>query len=208
MLLVAAAGFALYTWLDDQEKNTSAISPAPVIVSSIPDLMKPESLKIALADLFVTTSTQEDAYRMVSKLHPLAILQFLLFFRAVNDAGYSIILTTGHRSYEYQKKLYDQNHSNAHPDKGSMHQMGFAIDINIRKGSTQLMKATSKQKWINTGIPAIAAAHGIFWGGNYINYADRVHFEYRPRPVKELQALALKQYGSFKPLSTNYITLS
>lgn len=105
--------------------------------------------------------------------------RFIAFINAINRAGYWVYITSGgSRSYAEQARLRRINTNNALPGT-SKHGKGAAIDINIINKQTgeHYKKHTSKEKWIDTGVPEIAKSLGIKWGGDFANYEDNVHFE-------------------------------
>jgi hypothetical protein len=74
-----------------------------------------------------------------------------------------------------------------------MHNFGLAIDINVLYKGKWLKKSTSKSDWIESGIVDIAKRVGLKWGGDYINYHDPIHFEFKGLTIKELKVLKEQQ---------------
>lgn len=121
--------------------------------------------------------------------------QFRNLIHRTEALGYSVIITSGYRTFEQQAALYKENPKNAKPGH-SYHNFGLALDINVKGPGGALRKASSKADWEASGIPALARSLGFFWGGDYKDYPDHVHFELRPLPMSELVARATAKYGS------------
>lgn len=105
--------------------------------------------------------------------------RFETLISAIEERGYTVIVTSSYRSAAKQAELYKDKSmhksSIAKPGK-SQHQVRIAIDINIKKDGKQWMKGTKKQDWEATGIPELAKNLGFRWGGNFSKY-DPVHFD-------------------------------
>ena len=98
------------------------------------------------------------------------------FINQAQAQGWSITITSGYRSWSNQYDLNAINPKNAKPGY-SYHNYGMAIDINATKGSTTLVKGSSKEAWIRSGLIGIANRVGLYWGGNFKDYHDPVHFD-------------------------------
>ena len=106
---------------------------------------------------------------------------FETFIKRVHkETAYTVYITSGYRSTEHQKRLYKQNNKNAKPGR-SPHEYKRAIDINLLSMKGHIRKRDSKEMWMKTGVPQIAADMGLRWGGNFKYYHDPVHFEVRKR---------------------------
>jgi len=117
----------------------------------------------------------------------------------IEKAGYNVIVTSGTRSIEDQKKLIKTGGAvtPAKPGK-SLHNHGVAIDINLKKGSQTWKKNTARQEWLDTGIPKLAKDLGFRWGGDFSNNYDPVHFDMgKNYKVNELNNLIAKEKESF-----------
>lgn len=112
-------------------------------------------------------------YRLNSKFLPV----FNQFKKEVEAAGYKVIVTSTFRSTAEQEALRKAGETSVFGGN-SPHNFGMAVDINIQRNGVKWMKATSKQDWINTGVPAIAKRLGLRWGGDFIGYHDPVHFDF------------------------------
>lgn len=112
----------------------------------------------------------------ISLLNPQKSHVFRDFIYELEDNGWQVIITQSWRNFLVQERLHKQNPKNAAPGNSS-HEYGFAIDINAKKGTIHLKKATPKQEWIDSGIPAIAEKYGLRWGGNFLTYYDPIHFD-------------------------------
>jgi hypothetical protein len=143
----------------------------------------------------------------VNRLHPQFRDDIKEFFSWIEkNTPYSIIVTSGYRTFEKQAQLYRENNNNAKAGK-SNHNYGFAIDINLRNKQTgaQLKKASSKSKWLATGIPQQAKKMGLDWGGDFNNYHDPIHF-FKANMPSTTQMYALHQAG--KVDSKGYVKLA
>lgn len=145
-----------------------------------------------VSGLNLILSAQHESF--IKDLHPSYQARFRQFIKAVEDSGWKVIITSGYRSFAKQAELKRQNPKNAAPGR-SRHNYGIAIDINAQSGSKWLRKASSRQAWLDSGIPQIAEKMGMKWGGNFNNYWDPVHFEI-PLDVNRLVAQAQKQFGN------------
>ena len=100
--------------------------------------------------------------------------------RVHKETPYTVYITSGYRSTEHQNRLYRQNNKNAKPGS-SPHEFKRAIDINLLSMKGHIRKRDTKETWMKTGVPQIAAEMGLRWGGNFKYYHDPVHFEVRKR---------------------------
>ena len=104
---------------------------------------------------------------------------FEAFFSALEaETGCKVLITSGYRDAEKQKKLHKQNPKNA-PAGKSRHEKKKAMDINLVCWDGMLKKATPKDKWKAKGVHLVAKKHKLIWGGNFKNYYDPVHFAIR-----------------------------
>ena len=121
---------------------------------------------------------------------------FIDFLNAVQNAGWTVLITQSYRSIAYQNNLHKKDLRNAIGGL-SAHNYGFAIDINCIKGDIHLKKDTPLKEWYDSGIIAIAKKHGLRWGGDFKNYYDPVHFDcVKPN-------LTAKWYNKLKGLYPN-----
>lgn len=136
----------------------------------------------------------QEAYIM--HLHPAAKKVFREFIAEAEKRGYSIIITSGYRTFAEQQKQYILNSNNAQPGY-SFHNFGMAIDINMIGPDGSYIKSTAKNKWEQSGIPALAKKLGFRWGGDFVGYYDPVHFDLGyTYSINDLRNKALTQYGS------------
>ena len=132
----------------------------------------------------------------VEQLHPKFKDDIKEFFSWMEkETDWRPVWASGYRTFEHQERLKKQNPKNAAAGL-SNHNYGFAVDINIRNKNTgeQLRKASSKSKWLATGIPQKAKEMGMLWGGDFNNYHDPVHFAKDHMP-STAQMLALHNQG-------------
>lgn len=134
----------------------------------------------------------------ISNLHPSVQNKFRQLISAIEkETGYSVVVTSGYRSFQKQLGLKAQNASNASAGF-SQHNYGLALDINLaRNGRIELNKQSDKKAWLDTGVVAIAKRLGFRWGGESFNgYYDPVHFDTGAIDTKKLYAKALAQFGN------------
>ena len=130
---------------------------------------------------------------MIKTLNPSVQATAIAFINRIEtETGYSVIITSANRTFAKQAALKKENPKNAAAG-ASKHNFGVAWDINLYQGKTFVRKADSKEKWLNTGVPQIAASMGLKWGGMaFEGYYDPVHFEV-PIPLSKLVALKQQQ---------------
>lgn len=135
--------------------------------------------------------------KYIQTLHAKAQKKLRRFIdRVEKETDYNVIMTDAYRTFAEQQKEHLADPRNPAPGD-SLHDFGFAIDINATDGMSYLRKSTSKEKWEASGIPQIARDMGIKWGGDYVSYYDPVHFDLsNDYDVKELKALAFAQFGT------------
>jgi hypothetical protein len=96
------------------------------------------------------------------------------------ETSWKVEIISGLRTREEQIQLKRENPRNA-PVNKSRHLLGRAVDLNLyRRSGLQMVvlkKSSSNASWLATRVPEIARRYGLFWGGNYRNYHDPVHFE-------------------------------
>ena len=140
----------------------------------------------------------------IEKLHPkFRNMVAELFTRAETELGLTLFATSGYRTYAEQVALHNQNSSNAKAGFSS-HNFGFAVDLNVRKnGTTILKKASSNQQWINSGVVGLAKKIGIDWVGDFGSYHDPVHFFLKPNGLSTSDLRAM--YDSGKKDKSGYV---
>lgn len=97
------------------------------------------------------------------------------------DAGITIKVISGLRTYEEQDALYAKGRTK--PGKivtnakagFSNHNFGLAFDVGIFQGSSYIDESPDYKK-----VGAIGVSLGLTWGGNWLNIQDEPHFELRP----------------------------
>lgn len=132
----------------------------------------------------------------VMRLHPAVRRNVADFFDDIERySGYVPIVTSGYRDSGKQAQLYAQNPKNAKPGY-SMHEYGFAVDINLTKdGRVVIHKQSPVSAWKNAGIVDLAQKRGFKWGGLFAGYYDPVHFYIEPMGMKSSDLLALAKQG-------------
>ena len=106
------------------------------------------------------------------------------FIDALNENGYSVILTSVYRSIAKQKSVSSSVKAKA---SYSPHNFGLAIDLNLKwknkDGTEQMLKMkNSKKEWekvigLNGVVPY--TEYNLRWGGTFERY-DPVHFDVYP----------------------------
>lgn len=114
--------------------------------------------------------------------------------RIEKETGWSVLITSGYRTFAKQAELHKQNPSNAKPGY-SLHNYGLAIDFNLFKGADWIRKASPKSKWEETGAIKIIKEEGFRWGGDFKTYYDPVHIDIY-YPTSQLLAIAQSTYGT------------
>lgn len=118
----------------------------------------------------------KDSVKKVSELHPKVRNRVAKVLTEIEKkTGYVVDVTSGFRSTDLQSALSHDNPKNAKAGL-SDHEYGFAVDINATKNGKRLVKASSRQTWIDSGIPKIFKDNGFKWGGDFKTYHDPIHF--------------------------------
>ena len=110
-------------------------------------------------------------------LLPLVKRQADKFVQEMEMLGLPIRVTEGYRSPERQNELYAQGRTTKGPivtiakAGQSQHQYGNAIDIVFRK----LGYDATNDQWL--AAATVGERLGFDWGGDWVNFVDRPHFE-------------------------------
>jgi hypothetical protein len=115
----------------------------------------------------------------IDKLHPDVQDMFRNFLRELEKNGYKITFVSGHRGWRDSVRIW-----NTYPEVKicckpgqDYHFFGMAMDLTIVKGNIVYNNNTSsKQNWLKSDIPEIAARHNMQWGIGFVGYYDPVHF--------------------------------
>jgi hypothetical protein len=180
----------------------AGIMVATIIVASILFKKKTSNKNWFLPD--TTWFKDGNSKAIIEKLHPkFRNMVAELFTRAEKELGLTLYATSGYRTYAEQVALHKQNSSNAKAGFSS-HNFGFAVDLNVRKnGTTILKKANSNQQWINSGVVGLAKKIGIDWVGDFGSYHDPVHFFLKPNGLSTSDLRAM--YDSGKKDNSGYV---
>lgn len=189
------------------------------------------SVETAVGDVVTSTeniilSAQQESFISNLNVSPGVQDKFRALIDAITKSGWQVILTSGYRDFAAQAVQHAADSKNAAPGL-SAHDYGMAIDINAKNIATgkQLMKASTKQEWLDSGIPQLAKSMGFKWGGydseaeyqsafegikspfhtiiarkkenksQFAGYYDPVHFEI-PINTTALLAQGKAQFGS------------
>lgn len=129
---------------------------------------------------FKATST----LAFLNGLHPEARNIFSKFISEIEspaNGNLRVLITSGTRSFDKQTAMV-KGEGNT-PTSVSLHNFGFAIDMNItgtdKKGTPINLKMSSPTKDWQPYVD-IGKKYGLTWGGDFKNTAtpDRVHFSY------------------------------
>lgn len=116
--------------------------------------------------------------------------------RVEAETDYNVIVTSGYRTFAEQQKEHLANPLNPAPGY-STHNFGLSLDINAVADTSYLRKATLKETWEKSGIPAIARDMGFTWGGDFVSQYDPVHIGLdREYDIDALRAQAISEYGT------------
>jgi peptidoglycan L-alanyl-D-glutamate endopeptidase CwlK len=122
------------------------------------------------------------------------------------DAGVTIKIISGLRTYQEQDALYAQGRTTPGDKvtnaKGgqSNHNFGIAFDIGVFEGNKYL---SDLPKYKTVGILGVDL--GLEWGGNWKTITDQPHFQLRPNWAKELtEKNMLAELRSRKASGENY----
>jgi len=114
--------------------------------------------------------------KMVDELHPKVKQDVADFFSDLEKQGFVVLGTSGLRTSANQAGLNTTNSQNASAGH-SDHEYGFAIDINVKKNGTIILrKSSTKQEWLDSGVVATAKKYKLKWGGDFKSYHDPIHF--------------------------------
>lgn len=131
----------------------------------------------------------------IDKLNASVRQNFAAFIDEVQKTtNWTIYITSGYRTFLDQYNLWKAGKTSTKAGF-SLHNYGAAIDINAFSGTTWLKMGSSKQAWLDSGIPQIAAKHGLGWGG-YYEKADNVHFYKTGLNSTQLLAIAEQKFGT------------
>jgi peptidoglycan L-alanyl-D-glutamate endopeptidase CwlK len=122
------------------------------------------------------------------------------------DAGVTIKIISGLRTYQEQDALYAQGRTTPGDKvtnaKGgqSNHNFGIAFDIGVFEGNKYL---SDSPKYKTVGILGVDL--GLEWGGNWKTITDQPHFQLRPNWAKEItEKNMLAELRSRKASGENY----
>jgi len=144
----------------------------------------------------IYTNLSNDEY--IDNLNPRYKELFRRFIKAIEAKGFAVQINSGYRTFKRQSELYKEDPRNAKSGY-SKHNYGLALDLQVSKGGYSYGKNTPAGAWIKTGIPALAESLGLFWGANFKNYSDAVHFEVKNIDTSKLLAQAYKQFKTTNP---------
>jgi hypothetical protein len=138
-----------------------------------------------------TPTTTLSSYPVASSSGPAAnsdevVRLFAFLIAAWKQAGYKVTLTSGFRTYNEQKDLY--NKWLADPNRNprlkpalpgtSQHESGKAIDvILVDKNGITLNANSPLRTWTDSDAVKIAKKLGFRWGGDFSNQKDVIHFD-------------------------------
>jgi RHS repeat-associated protein len=121
----------------------------------------------------------------IGYLHPATRNSVIAFILDAQSQGIYLRLTSGYRSIAEQDNLFAQGRTTAgnivtHVRGGhSFHNFGLALDV-VEILDGRLPPRTEDLLWENENwelIGTIGESHGFEWGGRWIGFLDRLHFE-------------------------------
>jgi peptidoglycan L-alanyl-D-glutamate endopeptidase CwlK len=120
---------------------------------------------------------QDTLARSIPALQPIVARKADLIVTDMEKLGQPVRVVEGYRSLEKQAQLYAQGRTtpgsivtNAKPGE-SFHNYGVAVDFVFRKEGYNATQA----QWEMLG--KVGEKHGFEWGGRWIGFVDRPHFE-------------------------------
>lgn len=151
-------------------------------------------------------SEKNEAY--IKDLNPAVRDKFREFINDIEAMGFTVMGTSGYRSFQKQAVLKKEDSRNASPGY-SPHNYGIALDFVLYKNGKMIGKADI-DGWKKSGVVELAKnKYGMRWGGEFPGYPDGVHFDYANLyPTNKLYAMAVKQFGSVENAKGNEIKLA
>ncbi len=118
--------------------------------------------------------------RDINELHPFLQQKAKQLLDLCKEKGLNVILTSTYRDIESQQKIYDDGIKTGHivtkvKGGGSYHNYRLAFDICIIKNGKVDFADTANYKKIGS----IGKVLGLEWGGDFVGFADMLHFQYR-----------------------------
>lgn len=120
--------------------------------------------------------------KAVNVLHPEVRETFVMVFedwlKLPQLKGYTIKIISEYRTWKRQQELVNAGDTTTEPGF-SPHNWGTGYDIEIhRNGTRVLVKDSSLEKWMATGMVEVARRYNLRWGGvDFGDYHDPVHFD-------------------------------
>lgn len=119
----------------------------------------------------------EENLEKIQDLHPLMQIQIVELYKTCREEGLHFEIVSGKRSFEEQKKLYEEMASIYGEEKigipgTTSHEAGLAIDIKVDNTLSNSEKYTQ--------IGDIWKSMGYYWGGDSID--EYWHFDMREQP--------------------------
>jgi hypothetical protein len=144
----------------------------------------------------------------LNRLNPQKKQLFIQFINELESLDWYVLITQSYRSIAFQNGLHNIDKRNSIGGYSS-HNYGFAIDLNLQKGSLKLKKATDKKIWIDSGVVEIAKKYGLRWGGDFEGYYDPIHFDciqptYTRKWLAYLKKTYRNDYINFEANKTNW----
>ena len=119
----------------------------------------------------------------IQTLLPVAQHKAREFMKAVRDAGITIKIISGTRTFTEQHALYEQRPRVTKADAGhSNHNFGVAWDIGVFNQGKYLPESP-----LYAAVAKIGKAQGLEWGGDWHGFVDEPHFQV----VKESELVAI-----------------
>lgn len=100
------------------------------------------------------------------------------------STGINLVVTQGRRTMEEQAALYAQGRTapgaivTNSPPGSSWHNFALAFDVAVIAPDGSITWPNDNALWQQIG--SIGSNLGLTWGGSFVSFVDRPHFEYHP----------------------------
>ncbi len=120
---------------------------------------------------------------LIARLHESIQARARDLLQLAFDNGIALVVTQGLRTLAEQKALYDQGRTKPgpivtnSPPGSSWHNFGLAFDVAELVGDAYHYPHDPAW-WVRVG--ELGKSLGLQWGGDFVTFVDRPHFEYHP----------------------------
>ena len=137
----------------------------------------------------------------IKKLAPTARGRVQAFLLELLRLGYIPYVWSSTRTYQEAENLYNSMplvRQTVRCIGCDYHFFGFAIDVTFERNGIIYNSNTPKQTYLESDIVRVAKKYGLVWGGDFAQWYDPSHFDYRRHSLQVMEAAAIKKYGSLK----------